>query len=110
VPRLPTTGRNGRSSARSHPTFGWARLASAAMTIRVSVVGAGSWGTTVAHLAAHNEPTILWSRRKDLADQINQEHENGDYLSGYRLRPDLRATSSMEEAVCEADVLVMGVP
>jgi len=80
------------------------------MTIRVSVIGAGSWGTTVAHLAAHNEPTILWSRRKDLADQINQEHQNGDYLSGYRLDPNLRATSSMEEAVCESDVLVMGVP
>jgi len=80
------------------------------VTIRVSVIGAGSWGTTVAHLAAHNEPTILWSRRKELADQINDEHENGEYLSGYRLRPDLRATSSMEEAVCEADVLVMGVP
>jgi len=80
------------------------------VTIRVSVIGAGSWGTTVAHLAAHNEPTMLWSRRKELADQINDEHENGEYLSGYRLRPDLRATSSIEEAVCEADVLVMGVP
>jgi glycerol-3-phosphate dehydrogenase (NAD(P)+) len=76
----------------------------------VSVIGAGSWGTTVAHLAAHNEPTILWSRRKELADQINEEHENGEYLAGFRLNRALRATSSMEEAVCTADVLVMGVP
>jgi glycerol-3-phosphate dehydrogenase (NAD(P)+) len=80
------------------------------MTIRVSVIGAGSWGTTVAHLAAHNEPTVLWSRRKELADQINDEHENGEYLSGFRLQKDLRATSSMQEAVCDADVVVMGVP
>jgi glycerol-3-phosphate dehydrogenase (NAD(P)+) len=76
----------------------------------VSVIGAGSWGTTVAHLAAHNAPTVLWSRRKELADQINEEHENGEYLSGFRLNSGLRATSSMEEAVCTADVLVMGVP
>jgi glycerol-3-phosphate dehydrogenase (NAD(P)+) len=80
------------------------------VTIRVSVIGAGSWGTTVAHLASYNEPTILWSRRKELADQINEEHENGDYLSGFRLSRRLRATASMEEAVHDADVLVMGVP
>ena len=76
----------------------------------MSVIGAGSWGTTVAHLASQNGPTVLWSRRKDLADQINEEHENGEYLSGYRLHRHLRATSSMEEAVHDADVLVMGVP
>jgi|SRR5581483_321064 len=80
------------------------------MAIRVAVVGAGSWGTTVAHLAARNEPTILWARRKELADQINEEHENGDYLAGFRLRRELRATSSLEEAVSQADVVVMGVP
>jgi len=74
------------------------------------VIGAGSWGTTVAHLASHNEPTMVWARSKGLADQINEEHENGDYLSGFRLNQRLRATSSLEEAVCDADVLVMGVP
>jgi glycerol-3-phosphate dehydrogenase (NAD(P)+) len=80
------------------------------VTIKVTVVGAGSWGTTVAHLAARNTPTLLWSRRKELADQINDEHRNGDYLSDFKLNPSLRATASLEEAVCECDVLVMGVP
>jgi len=80
------------------------------MTIRVAVIGGGSWGTTVAHLAAHNQPTILWARRKELADQINEERQNGEYLAGYRLHEALRATSSIEEAVREADVVVMGVP
>lgn len=80
------------------------------MDIRVSVIGAGSWGTTVASLAAHNAPTILWSRRADLAEQIDKDHENGDYLSGYRLHTNLRATADLEEAVRQADVLVMGVP
>src|SRR5437764_14642033 len=79
-------------------------------SIRVTVIGAGSWGTTVAHLAAQNSDTVLWSRRKELADQINEEHVNGEYLDTYRLHRELRATSSIEEAVCDADVLVMGVP
>src|SRR5215210_5733940 len=80
------------------------------MPIRVAVIGAGSWGTTVAHLAAHNSPTVLWARRQELADEINQAHANTAYLSGFELHPELRATADLEEAVREADVLVMGVP
>jgi glycerol-3-phosphate dehydrogenase (NAD(P)+) len=80
------------------------------MDIRVSVIGSGSWGTTVAALAAHNAPTVLWSRRASLADQIDQDHENGDYLPGFRLPTQLRATADLEEAVRGADLLVMGVP
>jgi glycerol-3-phosphate dehydrogenase (NAD(P)+) len=80
------------------------------MPICVAVIGAGSWGTTVAHLAAHNAPTILWARDDELAQQIGREHRNGKYLADYELHPDLRSTSSLEEAVQEADVLVMGVP
>lgn len=80
------------------------------MDIRVSVIGAGSWGTTVASLAAQNAPTLLWSRRPELAEQIDRDHENGDYLAGFTLPAALRATADLEEAVRHADVLVMGVP
>jgi glycerol-3-phosphate dehydrogenase (NAD(P)+) len=80
------------------------------MDIRVSVIGAGSWGTTVASLAAHNAPTLLWARRSSLAEQIDRDHENGDYLAGYQLPSQLRATADLEEAVRHADLLVMGVP
>jgi glycerol-3-phosphate dehydrogenase (NAD(P)+) len=80
------------------------------MPINVAVIGAGSWGTTVAALAAVNTPTVLWARRQGLADQINKEHVNGDYLTGFTLPDELHATSSLEDAVSHADVLVMAVP
>ncbi|CAN5859775.1 NAD(P)H-dependent glycerol-3-phosphate dehydrogenase [soil metagenome] len=80
------------------------------MDIRVSVIGAGSWGTTVASLAARNAPTMLWARRATLAEQIDTDSENGDYLSGYRLPSQLRCTADLEQAVANADLLVMGVP
>ena len=80
------------------------------MPINVAVIGAGSWGTTVAALAAGNTPTILWARRPELAAQINDAHVNGDYLANFMLPEKLRATSSLEEAVSHADVLVMAVP
>ncbi len=57
------------------------------MTINVTVIGAGSWGTTVAALTAVNTPTVLWSRRAALAEQINLTHVNGDYLADFVLPP-----------------------
>jgi glycerol-3-phosphate dehydrogenase (NAD(P)+) len=78
--------------------------------VRVAVVGAGSWGTTVASLAAENTPTMLWSRRADVAAAIDGSRENPRYLPGFSLHPSLRASSSLAEVVEQADVLVMGVP
>jgi glycerol-3-phosphate dehydrogenase (NAD(P)+) len=80
------------------------------MPIKVAVIGAGSWGTTVAALAAVNTPTTLWARRADLAEAITAEHRNDAYLPGFDLPEQLAATSSLEEAVGTADVVVMGVP
>lgn len=78
--------------------------------IRVTVVGAGSWGTTVAAAAAINAPTVLWARRQELADQINAEHVNLDYLDGFPLPTELCATHDIEAAIAGADVVIMAVP
>jgi glycerol-3-phosphate dehydrogenase (NAD(P)+) len=78
--------------------------------IRVAVIGAGSWGTTVASLAAANTPTTLWARRSDLVDTMCATRQNPDYLAGFDLPDSLRVTGSMSEAVGDADVLVMAVP
>jgi glycerol-3-phosphate dehydrogenase (NAD(P)+) len=80
------------------------------MPIRVAVIGAGSWGTTVAALAATNAPTLLWARRADLAEQITAGHVNPDYLPTFSLPDALRATADLAEACDEADVVVMAVP
>lgn len=80
------------------------------MRIRVTVLGAGSWGTTVASLAAHNVETTLWARDEEVAEQVDRDHRNRRYLEAFPLHEDLRATSDLGEAVRHADVLVMGVP
>src|SRR5438105_2799757 len=76
----------------------------------VAVVGAGSWGTTVAALVAAHAPTILWVRANELAATIDSSHENPQYLPGVALPADLRATASLEAACTGADVVVVGVP
>lgn len=78
--------------------------------MRVTVLGAGSWGTTVASLAARNAETLLWARRTETVEQINREHLNEHYLKGLPLNKKLRATASLDEALSDCDVLVMGVP
>jgi len=77
---------------------------------RVAVIGAGSWGTTVASLTAANAPTVLWARGPDLAEEIRAGHTNARYLPEAELHPELGATASLEEAIASADVLVMAVP
>ena len=78
--------------------------------MQVSVLGAGSWGTTVASLAAANTPTMIWARRSEVADEINRAHRNARYLGELPLHPKLRATAALDEALHDCDVLVMGVP
>ena len=80
------------------------------MRARIAVIGAGSWGTTVAHLCAHNAPTVLYARDPAVADAVNSTSENHRYLPGRVLHPDLRATADIGEAVGGADAVVMGVP
>lgn len=78
--------------------------------VRVSVLGAGAWGTTVASLVAGPHDTTLWARRPDDAREIDVEHRNSRRLPGFELPQRLRATSDLEAAVSDCDVLVVGVP
>jgi glycerol-3-phosphate dehydrogenase (NAD(P)+) len=80
------------------------------MLDKVAVIGAGSWGTTVAAIASRSAPTVLWARRPELGDAIDRRHENPDYLPGIALPPGLRATTSLAEAVDGAGLVVMAVP
>lgn len=80
------------------------------MTPNIAVIGAGSWGTTVASLSAEQAPTMIWARRAVVAEEITVAHTNSHYLGDAPLGPSLRATAYLEEAVAGADVLLMGVP
>lgn len=80
------------------------------MGTRLCVVGGGSWGTTIAALAAHNTDTVLWVRREELATEINECHTNSAYLGNHQLPVSLRATSELGDAVSGADVIAMAVP
>lgn len=78
---------------------------------RIVVLGAGSWGTTIAKVIADGgTDVLLWSRREDLANEINQQHRNGDYLPGIDLPKNLIATSDIEFALSKAEQIYLAVP
>ena len=78
--------------------------------MNVTVLGGGSWGTTVASLTTARNPTVLWARDGEVASEVNDEHTNARYLPDLRLPRRLRATDDLEKAVAEADLLIVGVP
>ena len=78
--------------------------------MRVAVVGAGAWGTTIATLAAASAPTRLWALEPEVVRSIREQGENASYLAGYPLPPSVHATNDLAEAVEGADLVIVAVP
>lgn len=78
---------------------------------RVAVLGAGSWGTTLADLLARKGDEVrLWAFEPEVVDAINRDHENPLFLPGRSLEPRLTAFGDAREAVRKAEVVVSVAP
>lgn len=77
----------------------------------IAVIGAGSWGTTLASLLSKKGfDVIIWARKKEIADAINYKKENPLYLPNIKLPDRLMSTSDILEAVKKARFIVNVVP
>lgn len=74
----------------------------------IAVIGAGAWGTALAQTAASaGREVTLWAREGEVADAINDAHENTVFLKGARLHERIRATQDLAQAAaCDAALLV----
>ena len=78
---------------------------------KVAVMGAGSWGTTLAKVFADAGSEVhLWARRPELAEAINTTHINPDYLPGLELPSGLIAASDAAAALDGSAIVIFGVP
>ena len=78
---------------------------------RVAVVGAGSWGTTLANLlAGQGETVTLWAFEPEVADEINRRHRNDLFLPDAPLLPAVKATNDVGAAVDGASLVVSAAP
>jgi glycerol-3-phosphate dehydrogenase (NAD(P)+) len=80
------------------------------MNLRVSVLGGGSWGTTIASLLSRNTPTLLWARDPRVVQEVNERRTNERYLPDARLSQKLTATGDLERAIRQCDLIFVGTP
>ncbi len=80
-------------------------------SLRIAVLGAGSWGTALATLMARNgHHVVLWGRDEKVATAIDTQHENPRYLPGIALPDSLRATTDLATAMQGAELVLVVVP
>lgn len=81
------------------------------MNMRAAVLGAGSWGTVLASLLADNGFAVaIYARNPSVAEEINRRRTNAKYLPEFHLPPGVRATTSLEEAVSDKELIVVAIP
>ncbi|MBA3814200.1 MAG: NAD(P)-dependent glycerol-3-phosphate dehydrogenase [Alphaproteobacteria bacterium] len=77
---------------------------------RISVVGAGAWGTALALSGFRAGLAVkLWSSRLDKVETINQRRENIYRLPGIALDPQIQATTDLK-GTADADVIILAPP
>ncbi len=81
------------------------------MSERVTVFGAGAWGSTMAQVLhdAGND-VLLWGRSNEVVDEINTRHTNTKYLDHHVLPEGLKASSDIKEAFDHASTYVLAIP
>ncbi len=79
--------------------------------MRVTILGAGSWGTTLALLLNYNGHDVtLWAHRDDHARRLIEDRENVRLLPGVKIPPEVLITSDLHPAVASVEMIVAAVP
>ncbi|MBC8414404.1 MAG: NAD(P)-dependent glycerol-3-phosphate dehydrogenase [Nitrospira sp.] len=77
----------------------------------IAVIGAGSWGTTLANLLGEKSYDVtLWAYEQELVDEICRTNINGTYLPGIPLSLNVNVTSSLQDALKKARYILNVVP
>jgi glycerol-3-phosphate dehydrogenase (NAD(P)+) len=78
--------------------------------MRISIVGAGSWGTALALVASKRHEVTLYARSAAQVGAMKNSRENTRYLPGFVLPPTIALTSDLAHAAHEAELIVVATP
>jgi glycerol-3-phosphate dehydrogenase (NAD(P)+) len=78
---------------------------------KVSVFGAGAWGSTLAQvLCDSGNEVLLWGRKEEVVNEINTKHTNSKYIGQNVLPSQLRATTDLDETFAFSKNYVLAIP
>jgi len=78
---------------------------------RIAVIGAGAWGTALAHLmATKGDDVLVWAYEPEVSEEINTQHENRTFLPGVELPDNLRASGSFAAVLPDRELVISVVP
>ena len=79
---------------------------------KISIFGAGSWGTALASLISRNSKDVfIWAKENPVSDSINKIQENKLFLPGFKLQKNLKATSDIKnKELLESDIYIFAIP
>ena len=78
---------------------------------KISIIGAGSWGTTLAVLLGEKGFDVkLWARREELANEIESKRENTQYLPGIKIPSNVIVDHSLKNVLENVDMIIIAVP
>lgn len=78
---------------------------------RIAIIGAGSWGTALAVVAARAGHTVrLWSRSPEVVSSINEQHVNSRYLTSTSIPTGVTATGDLDESLDGAPLVLFAAP
>ena len=78
---------------------------------KVSVLGAGAWGTTLAQvLVDAGQDVLVWGRNAEVVSEINSLHTNKKFLPGVNIPSAIRATTDISEAFSFGQSIVLAIP
>lgn len=78
---------------------------------KISILGAGSWGTALAILLHNNgHEVLLWSALEDEVNMLNEKREHTSKLPGVRIPEEIVITTDLEASLKDPDVAVLAVP
>ena len=78
---------------------------------KIAIIGAGSWGTTLAVLLGEKGFDVkLWARREELANEIEVKRENAQYLPGVKIPKNVIADHSLKDAINGSEIIITTIP
>jgi glycerol-3-phosphate dehydrogenase (NAD(P)+) len=77
---------------------------------KISIIGAGSWGTALSLLLAENRAKVrLWAHNPEIAEELVSHRTNETYLPGLRLPPNVYSTGDLSDTL-DAELILIVTP